>query len=154
MSSSVPHAQKRKGNMNNRDLTRDFITDSVAASTKIPAGVCTYVDAALGRKVTDGAKAFGAVRFTEYEADNSNSTVLGTVKATTFKGGAIVVLEAGGAINVGDPVESAAGGDVVASTTPANYIGVYLGHPNETGEVEVDPTAAVDEELVVVRSIN
>ena len=92
MSSSVPHAQKRKGNMNNRDLTRDFITDSVAASTKIPAGVCTYVDAALGRKVTDGAKAFGAVRFTEYEADNSNSTVIGTVKVSTFKSGAIVSL--------------------------------------------------------------
>lgn len=155
--------QGRMGLMNNREIVRDWLIDGLKASTKIGAGRCTTLDGANGRIVTTAATAANLVRITEVASDNDTTTNLAKL-VSTFKGGAIAIVEAGGAIPIGSEVYAGADGEVFAlaaitsaSTNAeivvhvANKLGVYLGHYNEVWERENNPTAAVDGDFIFVR---
>ena len=155
--------QGRLGLMNNREIVRDWLIDGLKANTKIAAGRCTRLDGANGRIITTAATAANLVRITETEFNNDTATNLGKL-VTTFKGGAIAIVEAGGPIPIDSEIYAGADGKVYALTAidststnseivthTANKLGIYLGHYNEVWEREKVPTAAVDTDNIFVR---
>ena len=154
--------QSYLGTLNNRDLIRDWLVDDVAASTKLTAGMATYVDGNNGRKPAAANTAKTNVRIVEQEADNSGNATKGAIKVTTVGSGAIIGVKAGGAIPVRSAVKTAADGEVVALAEPTDAaellvyvqtrIGVYLGKPGEADRVDVEPSAAADGDEIFIRT--
>ena len=145
-------AQSYLGTLTNRDLVRDFLIDDVSAATKIKAGQCTTLNAALGRITTVATAVNGSlVRITEVGADNTNG-VLGDKKIQTFKSGAICIVQAGAAIDtVGVDLQAGADGKMITLVTAANKVANFLGKINTVGEVGKNPEAAADDDLILVR---
>ena len=147
-------AQSYLGTLTNKDLVRDFLIDDVKAATKIKAGQCTTLDAALGRITTVATAVDGAlVRITEVGADNTNG-VLGDKKIQTFKSGAICIVQAGAAIDtVGVDLQAGADGKMITlvSGNQSYRVANFLGKINTVGEVGKNPEAAADDDLILVR---
>ena len=144
---SMPHSEL--GLLTNRELVRDWISDSVAADTLLTKGMATFVDAANGRKPTNDAKAHNLVRVIEVDANNKGGK-RGDIKVSTFKGGAIVGMKAGGVISPDAEIESAADGEVVTSTDATKSFGRYIAKPGLAGSVNDDPADCADGDTILV----
>lgn len=152
--------QSYLGSIKNRELVRDWLTDSVAAGVIIEKGAATYIDGNNGRKNTTGIHVAVDVRFTEIKFDNTLGTK-GAKKAATIKSGAIICVKAKGAILVNSELQTAADGKLEALTTIGSTVGSvitwnqarvarYLGKPGELDEHDVDLTAAADGDEIFV----
>lgn len=157
------------GDVLNKQQLTDVIVSGANTSTALTDGQFVYINGATGVVVVPTGTSrpdASRIRFLEVGVDNSSGSAITDKEVETFKKNARVVAHCDGAISVGQAVRASrttAGrcealpdpGTGDAASTIANYlrerIGIYVGHPGEAQETANEPSAAADDEDVVIQ---